>query len=156
MQSSQIRPRTAESSWVRGNGKRSCRLSCWACWEHECQNITAYFLHSSQLFPTRSGWCQRRAMTSCRVIVRWHCGERLYQDIKVMENWYQGKLNLSLKSGYCWVLKRDMDVSNAFGHADLILFLSEFTEICFKSLLISFQSKHFKLFWQEKLKFQSV
>ena len=34
-------------------------------------------------------------------------GERFHQDIKVMEEWYQGGWDKKMMSGYCWCLKRD-------------------------------------------------
>jgi len=37
-------------------------------------------------------------------------GERFHQDIKVMENRYQGKFNPSMMGDYCWFLQRETDV----------------------------------------------
>ena len=34
-------------------------------------------------------------------------GERFHQDIKVMENRYQGYWNTKMMADYCWSLKRD-------------------------------------------------
>ncbi|MGR0202217.1 hypothetical protein, partial [Klebsiella pneumoniae] len=34
-------------------------------------------------------------------------GERFHQDIKVMEQRYQGKWNTTMMADYCWNLKRD-------------------------------------------------
>ena len=34
-------------------------------------------------------------------------GEKFHQDIKVMEEQYQGRWDKSMMSGYCWCLKRD-------------------------------------------------
>ena len=34
-------------------------------------------------------------------------GERFHQDIKIMEERYQGKWDAHIMSGYCWTLIRD-------------------------------------------------
>ena len=35
-------------------------------------------------------------------------GERFHQDIKVMEQRYQGRWNENMMSDYCWMLQRDL------------------------------------------------
>ena len=34
-------------------------------------------------------------------------GERIHQDIKIMETRYQGRRDVSMIADYCWCLKRD-------------------------------------------------
>ena len=35
-------------------------------------------------------------------------GERFHQDIKVIEQRYQGRWNENMMADYCWMLKRDL------------------------------------------------
>ena len=35
-------------------------------------------------------------------------GERFHQDIKVMEQRYQGRWDENIMADYCWILKRDL------------------------------------------------
>ena len=39
-------------------------------------------------------------------------GERFHQDIKVMEERYQGRWDVNMIADYCWNLKRDITTAN--------------------------------------------
>ena len=60
-------------------------------------SIKIHFLHSHlDKFPSNLG------------AVSDEQGERFHQDIKVMEERYQGRWNINMMADYCWSLKRDM------------------------------------------------
>ena len=36
-------------------------------------------------------------------------GERFQQEVKEMENWYQGRIAKNMLANYCWFLQRKRD-----------------------------------------------
>ena len=53
-------------------------------------------------------------------------GERFHQDIKVMEDRYQGHWDTHMMAGYCWSLKRDVAYLNHSRRSKKRKFLQSF------------------------------